>query len=589
MSYTDSQHRNNLTNFYQAVEMPGGWSFNHPERLKTNDLYYNSKFKGGQYDRMGYRKFFYNEVKPACDIATKFVDLDTRDILLTAENEGDEMKVFLMQRRLKQWLKDKNFGVLMNDVAFYAPIHGHIVLKKCKDGWDLVPLENLRMDTKAKTLKRSPYIYELMEMNKHEIDEMGVWNTTELYARGKEETYFIYESFCKEGGKWRHKVMGDLWSKQVGDGTIRSVESEINRQGENYVGSCVLLDEMTDNIPYREWKWEDVPGRWLGRGFVELLEDNQIARNETENIERKAMIFNGLKIWQTRSQDLSGKNVLSSAKNGDILQTESEISPVLMEERNLAQYNSSRENWDRNTQRKTFTSDITTGASLPSRTPLGVANLQATLASSFFERKREEMGLFYKALLLEDIIPDFKGDTMEEQNMVFYSSDEEIEWLDNAIASTLVDDKAYKYSKETGWWLTKEEKEYLRLQVKDELKGKKNRYLKIPASFWDNAHYMIDINITGESNDNGVKAQLIQMVLQIVGTNPAVMQNPMSKAMIFKLLSLGGINPAELGFFNVPEAAPTGQPIPGQQTPQVAGSLSVPSPIQGQMQTTQSV
>ena len=106
----DSEHRKMVASWYQDVEMPGGWRFNQSEELKTIDLYYNSQYKTGQYDLQGFRKFFYNIVKPVCDIATKFIDLDTRDIILTPEHSNDELRVFLLQRRLKQWLKDVDFG-----------------------------------------------------------------------------------------------------------------------------------------------------------------------------------------------------------------------------------------------------------------------------------------------------------------------------------------------------------------------------------------------------------------------------------------------------------------------------------------------
>ena len=92
--------------------MPGGYSHNIPETLKLIDLYYNSQFKTGKYDDLGFRKFFFNVVKPACDIATKFVDLDTKDIILTPESDQSEFKVWFLQKKLKQYLKNENFGII---------------------------------------------------------------------------------------------------------------------------------------------------------------------------------------------------------------------------------------------------------------------------------------------------------------------------------------------------------------------------------------------------------------------------------------------------------------------------------------------
>lgn len=577
----DSYHRKLIASYYEDVEMPGGYYFNQPETLKMVDRMYNSKFKTGQYDPQGFRKFFYNIVKPTCDIATKFIDLDTRDILLTPEHVNDELRVFLAQRRLKQWLKDVDFGVLLNEITQDWPAKGHVVIKKSKDGWKLVPLQNIRNNPAASGLVSEDFA-ELYVMSHDELVDMG-WMTDELSDRGHMEEYVIYDCFTKSKKGWKREVKADLWSKRrPGGGMVRSVESEINHRGEDWVGSICIYEEELKNHNYRELAWERVPGRALGRGYVEYLEDNQIARNETENLERKAHAFHSTPLLQTRDEEVAGKNALANYQPGDIIRSSSEINPVANEARNLPQFTETRQNWDANTERKTFTSDITTGASLPSRTPLGVANLQASLASSYFERKREELGLFIKRLLLDDILPSFAKDTAKEHTMVFSCADEESQYLDDAITNAIIGDEIIKYTEKTGFWPSAEQKELLRLQVQDKLKGKKNRFLKIPEGFWKNAKYMVDINITGESTDVSVKSQLIQLVLQIAGTNPMALQDPNSKNLIFKLLSLGGISPVELGLTYQTQAQP-------QMQPQVAGSLARPTSMTGSMTSTQQI
>lgn len=564
---TDNYHRKLIAGCYDDVEMPGGWFFNQIDELKTTDLYYNSKYKTGQYDPQGFRKFFYNIVKPTCDIATKYIDLDTRDIILTAEHPNDELRVFLMQRRLRQWLKDSDFGILLNEITQNLPIYGHIVIKKSKDGWKLVPLQNLRNNPAAKGIVTDSFA-ELYTLSMDEMNDLG-WDTTELSKLPDMGDYIVYDCFNKKGTKWHREVKAELWTRVNNGALTRSVESEINYQGTDFMGSLTLFEEDLDNHDYRELKWEDVPGRALGRGFVEYLKDNQIARNEAENLERRSLAVHSTPLWQSRDEELTGKNTIVNYKPGQIIKANSELTPVATEARNLPQFQETRQNWDQNTERKTFTSDITTGSSLPSRTPLGVANLQAQLASSFFERKREEIGLFLKRLLFDDQIPSFADDTVKEHVMVFSCTDEESDYLDDAITEAMVGEKIIDYVESTGWHPSKEQKELLRLQVKDKLKGKKNRFLRIPDSFWKNAKYMVDINITGESMDVSVKSQILQLALQILGTNPMVTQNPATRQIFFKFLSLGGINPAEVGLmYQAPDQ---------QMNPQVAGSLAKPT------------
>ncbi len=555
--------------------MPGGYSFDHVGTLRLIDLYYNSKFKSGQYDSLGLRKFFFNIVKPTCDIATKFVDLDTKDIIVMPEGDSDEIPTWFMQKRLKRWLQDNGFAHLLNEIGFDYPKYGTVVLKKVKGGEiEKVNIQNLRMDPTVECLDESSFVYEILSMARHEIDDMG-WDTSELYSRGEEDSYIVYECFDRSGSKWKHTVYGDLMSIKTKDGVNRAVESEINNRND-YAGALVLHEDEVDELPYRELHWERVPGRWLGFGFVEYLEENQVAINDAENLERKGLAFTSLNLFNSSDEELKGSNILTATQNGDILVTSSPITKIGMEERNLAAFNNTRGNWSANTERKTFSSDITTGASLPSRTPLGVANIQAAGASSYFELKRENFGLFVKDLIMDDIIPSFMKDTAKEHTLMIAGSDQDIELYDQLVSRIMTDEAAANYAGQTGFFPSQEQKQVLSKQIQDQMRKNKNRYTTIPKNFYKDAKYYIDITITGENVDNGTKSQVIQLALQIVGTNPGIVQNPVTKNLLFSLLSLGGVSPAELGLLNQSQAQPQSPGQPAQQ-PQVAGSMAAPA------------
>jgi hypothetical protein len=572
-SLLSQKTRQNISRFYEPVPMPGGYSFSHVETLRMIDLYYNSKYKTGQYDNLGYRKFFLNINKPACDIATKFIDLDTKDIILMPEGNDDELKVWFMQKKLKQWLKDTDFAVLLNEIAVDLPKYGTVVIKKVGKEWKKVNIQNLRMDPKVLSLKHSPFVIELVDMAKHEIDETN-WDTEELYARGDEASYLIYDEYVRKGKGWKRTVYGDLFSTKDGNSYNRSVESETDKR-DDYCGALELYTEEVSELPYRELHWEKVPGRWLGYGFVEYLEENQIALNETENLERKGLLFSSLQLFQTRDPNAQGSNILTDTKNGDLMYVESEITKVATEERNLAAYNNTRANWNANTERKTFTSDITTGGSLPSRTPLGVANLQASFASSYFELKRENFGLFIKKLLQDDIIPSFVKENSKEHILMFASSDKDMELLDKLIAEIKVGEAAIQYAETHGFYPSGLMQEEAKQKIKDSLKADKNRFLKIGRGFYRNCKYYVDIVITGENVDNGTKSQVIQMLMQIAGQNPMALQDPFMRSLIFAFASLGGISLGDLGLLN---EAPEPNPMLAQMGQ--AGSMAKPLPMQ---------
>lgn len=574
---TEEQARKNIASFYEDIDMPGGYKFNHVETLRMIDLYYNSKYKTGDKDALGLKKFFYNVVKPACDIATKFIDLDTKDIILNPEHANDEFRVWVMQRKLKQYLKDNGFASLLNDLAFNLPKYGRDVVKKDKTGkWCRVNIQNLRFNTSVKKLADSEFVYELLKMSRTDIKKMG-WDeeqVTELFDRGYDQTFLIYECYDKTVDGWKRTIRADLYSTKRGEGINRAVESELSER-DDYYGALILLEDTVYELPYRDdLIWEQVPGRWLGLGFVEYLEEDQIATNEAENLERKGLAVSSLQLLQTRDENVGGQNVLANAQNGDIIKVDSEITKVDLAERNLAAYNNTRNNWKASVERKTFTTDITTGANLPSRTPLGVANLQVSLATSYFDLKRENFGIFIKNLVMNDIIPDFEKDTNPEHILTFLGSDEEIERLDGIITQRYMDDAVLDYALKTGYFPSQVERERVKAEIQSDLRRNKNRYLKIGEGWYRNAKYIVDVNVTGESIDNGARNQVLQLALQILGTNPAILQNPVTKKIFFAILSMGGISPIDLGMTEVPQVQPGMMEQMGAMAP--GGSVSVP-------------
>lgn len=553
----DKSIRDNLKSFYEPIQMPGGYSFDHVATLKRIDLYYNSHFERGQYDSQGFRKFFYNIVKPVCDIATKFIDLDTKDIILTSLHPDDEERVWLMQQDLKRWLRDNYFGEKLNWIGENYPKYGSVVLKKTAGSGgkiDGVNIQNLRFNATADTLNNSSFIYELLLMTPRQILEMP-WDkkaVKELFDRGKDSQYLISECYfynSQEGKKWKRYIKGDLFTTVKKGIYNRNVESLFNDPQAPYLSSITLYEDEIDELPYRELHWEKVPGRWLGRGQVEYLFDNQIRRNEVVNVRAKALYLNGLRIFQTRDETV-GRNILTDVESGDIIRSNSEISPIDNTERNLAYFDNENNDWEKNKIEKTFTSDISRGENLPSRTPLGVANLQASMVQSYFELKRENFGLFLKKLITEDILPSFAEEANKEHILSFAGQEAEIDRLDSVISRTQVYDAAWNYAMKFGFFPSEGELANETERIRGEIKKNKGRFLNVPVSFYKNAKYLVDVIITGEQIDVGSLQRTLLTSLQILGTNPAVLQDKGLRSILFKMLEMSGISPIELDLLN---------------------------------------
>lgn len=532
--------------------MPGGWKFNTRETLNMINRYYMGRFKSGRYDQKGFRKFFYNITKPAVDLAQKFLDLDTKDIILQPESNSklNELRVFFMRKRLNQWFKDKDAPKLINEMRHRFVKHGHLVIKKIGRGeWKAVNIENLRYDPTVENLKDSN-VSEVHRMTRSEIKEKNWSNTQaiqELFDRGEKHTYLIYEYYFKDkDGSWNRTIYADLWATKNKKGDIQRSEETLIDDKDEFLPALILDEKENVKFPYRDVKFEHVPGRYLGFGFVEYLEDNQVAINEAENLERKGLMFKALQLWQTRDDTIGSSNVLTDAENGDILTVDSELNLVPKDNTDIAAFNNTRNRWDSNTQEKTFSFDIAKGANLPSRTRVGVANLSAQAVESFFDLKREKFGNFLKKWIIEDVIPDFERDTINEHKLVFNGSDDELAKLDQMIVELKVEMAKAEHMEETGFAPSEPQIQDARERIRQELNRQRNRYLKIPEGFYKNAKYHVDVLTTGEQVDVGQRQQVVNFALQTVASNPTILENDRTRTAFFKLLNLGGVSPAEL-------------------------------------------
>ena len=137
-----------------------GYTFNQKKTIERIYHYYNSHFESGDIDSEGFKKYFFNIVRNPCYVATKTIDFDTKDIVLEPEEGYDEWTIWLMERDLKNWMKRKNFGKLLNDIFFYLPIFGSVVLKKVRGNFYLVDLRNLVNEQSADTLRDAAYVIE---------------------------------------------------------------------------------------------------------------------------------------------------------------------------------------------------------------------------------------------------------------------------------------------------------------------------------------------------------------------------------------------------------------------------------------------
>lgn len=562
--------RNEKSDFRtQTIRIAKNYSYSQYQTLNRIELYYNSKFETGEFDEDGWKKPFFNIVRKPCMIAAKEIDLDTKDIII--RSEGDYVAAQLMSSSLKQWMKDQGFARSLNEYADAAPVYGSVVVKKVKDKLMTVDLKNLVItDTTARSLDYTDiietHIYSEGEIRR--VAASSGWDLDALdrilkvYARaGKslievDERYgWVRESEIKKGGA-DDKLVYSLAIVAGSDETEESTDkTQLIDKGE------VLYHEPVKAHPYREWHWMKMPNRWLGVGYVEINFDAQIRRNEVAYYKAKGLAWTSQHIFQTDDETASNnyQNLLSGVKNGDILkvQTGKSISPINNQERNLAHYASEEQVWERNVTELTFSPEIITGEGLPSGTPARSAMISDQNVKRFFDRKREDFGIFIKDLIENDIMPMFLKEKGKAHTYSFSGSRDDRDTIENLVLDTKLTDKFQDYVSR-GTLPTLDEWNRIEAVERKRLSSRPTLEIDIPEGYFKNLKYRLDVVITKENEDSDSKVAGRQAVLQALSSNPMIATDPTTKPIFLELAHLLGVKNLK-----IPTAPPATEQLTG--------------------------
>lgn len=566
----------------KQIQVVPGLSYNQYETLNRIFYYHNSKFsnRGGAMDPIdedGDRMYFININKNPCMVCTKAIDFDTKNIRLLTVEGGQPTKTWFMERDLKYWMRDKEFGKKLNRLFKELPVYGSAVWKMIEGCPYFVDLRNFVVDPSADTLDDSGYITELHFMTVPQFrakgKEMG-WPSDKIneavkkYREMKKTSHIkLIERYGECGELQDNGEVNYTWKRtfvaDVGnDEYDQSTKLKIDRAG------VVLASEEWEGHPYREFHMGKMPGRWLGVGVVESLFEPQIRVNELANLQTKSSYWAALRVFQTRD-GAAGRNLSTDVKNGEVLTTDSEITPVNMEDRNLAFFNDQYNLWLKNRDELTFSYDVVQGERLPAGTPLGSAQIAQAQTLSYFEQIQENVALDIKEVLYEDIIPSFQKESSHEHTLRLVGQD--LEEFAEMVKNELVFKEVIRQTL-LGKTPTAEEKEVIEVAVGESLKKDKERLITIPKGFYKDVKYDVDIDITGESVDTRVRFATKMALIQFMQADPTATQDPMKRKALFSIAEDGGINPVD--FFGVQTKKP--EDIMAERMPMGGGGISAP-------------
>lgn len=574
VSYSGMEHtifaqirRENDYFMYNFISPVPGYSFNQYMTIKRIFLYLNNKFENSE-GYLGRAKLFYNIVTPPCEVATKMLNIDTKDIKLIPINDPKNyFPVYLLEKELRVWLKTSKMGQLLNQIAEEGPRYGSVVLEKTKDGAEVVDLRRLFLDPAVDKIGDSRFVTTIHYMTETQLRETK-WDNVDVaiqrFANTEAPTPFedrsgnvnqmrssplvkVYKRYGEVPERWikganpnSNKIVKALFIVAGPDELQKNTEGRA--VGE--LGVILFSSRWYKGWPFKDFNYNKIKGRFLGMGVVESLFDVQVRMNELKNQKRISMELSQIHLFQSKDKMLA-RNVLTDLENGDILYSPSGIEPIQNEERNLSAFESEEAAYLQQADKLTFAYEALRGELPPSTTPLGTTQIAVAQATGVYGFKRQNMALFLRDYFNDLVMPQLMSDLSPEHIMRFTGTQQEIDKLDKAASELYVNDVIKKLVLSN----SKIDPQVL-VQAKDKAineyrKMGVNRFIKIKEQFYKNAEFEFDFNIDNEQVDPASVVQNIQAILGFA-QNPALLQDPRFKMLFYKMSEALGVSPGEL-------------------------------------------
>jgi len=562
-----------------TVQITAGLTFNAYQTIKKILFYTESKYESGQKDRRGKLKPFFNIVNFRVNVATRATDLDTKDIQIVADEPQFMPMSFLLQKEVYNWMKDANFAKTLNEMGQTRAKFGGVLVKKCieqEEGEE----EELELEVVDwRNVIVDPANPEDMVIEKHYLIENelaekdGVWEgvreAIDLVRTlpGKklevfEVTAELPEAYAPEGGdKYTYRIQKFFLYNKTRGGK-----------------STILYHEFLDEFPYKYLPWENINGR-LGRGIVEDGFEAQQWTNDAVIKEKEAMELGSKVIFKSTDPTIQN-NILSEVENGQIIKIAqgSDLAIANTITNNLPEFRALIQSWDSQLEKTTSTFNAVTGETMPSGTAYRTTAILNQEATSMFDYRREEMGIFLVEIFTDWIIPYLLKKFNKAHILAAEFTPEELVAIDDSFANYDANQKM-KESILAGKPVYAEDYAQLVKETKDLLmKSKDKRFLDIPKGQYKNWKPKVTILTTGEQKNKAVILESLNNVLMTAAKAPQVLTDPTLSKVFAKILEVSGsgISPVSLGMGSNMSSAPT-DPAPAPTMPELPVSPAQPA------------
>lgn len=555
-----------------------GYFFNQWDTVNLIDLYYNSKFETGILDSEGQRKLFLNICAFRADVASKMIDLDTKNFVFIPDDESSGWLSYFITKEFKDWARQNYFGELINDFVELYPKYGSVVSKRVGKIMESVPLQDIVIQTDAKSIKEATHFIHLHpKMTLDEMEEYPDWDTAGL-DMDYGETRTVYERYGSVPAAFYTKHTNKLTTKKfvniVAVCTLAEKKKGNSKKDNDYTGTVLFVEECSrEDRPFREAHWKRQKGRWLGIGEIENLFENQVSRNMIANLRRRALLWSSKKVFQS-SDDGVAKNLVRDVKDGDILNVGShDITQIDMTSKEVGEFSSAEQIWEDNSNQKSFTYDAATGETPPSGTAFRLQIMLSNAVASHFDKKKQKLGIFFKKMIVEDVYDIFKKENSRAHTVSVFGTEDGMNNL-RKVAATI------ELNKRIFTWAMSDSTEIPNFDmwkqvIEQSYQEKSHLFFDIPDKAYDEVKQHVELSLTGEEIDTQSEIDTLTTVYQSMVASG----DPRAEQALSRIMAITGKNfeatlgkkpepqPAQIAATNTPGQKST---IPNNNQPVAA-------------------
>lgn len=585
----------------QSIEIMNGLDFKQAAMIRTIEFYSSSKYLLGQLDELGKEKPFYNIINGMCDVENAAVDMDTKDIKITADQPQDFDKSFLLTVELQEWMKEADFARVLNEIRDTRTRYGGVLVKKCmeedEDGKKQLELEVCEW----KNLITDPIdimggaIIEKHYMSPAELSKKaGVWENVPDAMKLASKTRLSKDRQNQKGSTKRvpiFEVRGEFpqsYFKQA-QGEVTTPEDDFKYSYQLYIfageqdGKQVLLysEDDTEKV-YKYLARKKKPGRALGLGVVEEGEQAQIWTNDSIQKQQRALEYSSKVVGQTSSRSLKGRNMLTEVENGQILETDDNkpITAVpLIPTGGMQQFEMLTNLWFSQYEKVTSAFAMQRGEVTTKNFRLQSLAIQQSM--SLFELLKEEMGIFVGEIFYDWILPYLASQLNKAHILSHQFSSDELKAIDTSYSLNVANSQVIEQILR-GELATPEDYEQAKEAALNQIQtSKSHRFFDIPKNYYKDLDCKITIESTGEGKNRAMALESLNNILMAITQNPAVLQDPVATQIFMKIVELSdsGISPISLvGAIQEQAKNMANQQAQMQQQGQMPGQPPQPAP-----------